>query len=235
MHTETIAYGEGASAFDVFFARPAGDGPHPTVLTCHAWGGRSEFDEDVAKKLASLGYVGAAIDVYGVGRRGHDTASSSALMTPLVSEPAELRRRLREATAFVRAQTGVDPNRMAAMGFCFGGLCSLLLARMGEALRGVVSFHGLLKIGEQLETPVQAKMLILHGQDDPMVPPSDVGAFAEEMKRIDADWQLHAFPGVKHAFTNPVAGDPTLGLAYDADADAQSWREATRFLEDVLG
>lgn len=234
MQTEIIPYTEGDDAFDVLIARPDGAGPHPAVLVCHAFGGRDGFAVDKAGKLAELGYVGAAIDLYGVGRRGTDRASSSALMMELINDPPLLRRRLAASYQAVRTLEGVDPDRMGAIGFCFGGMCALLAARMGLPLRGVVSFHGLLKIGEKLDANVRARVLVLHGQDDPMAPPSDIGAFAEEMKRIGADWQLHAYPGVVHAFTNPSANDRDFGTVYDADADRRSWIEMTRFLADVL-
>ncbi|MCA9608188.1 MAG: dienelactone hydrolase family protein [Myxococcales bacterium] len=235
MKTEKLPYTEGADAFDAFLARPADPGDHPAVLVFHAFGGRDDFAEAKAKKLAELGYVGAAIDLYGLGKRGTDRASSSALMMELIGDPPKLRRRIAAAYQAVRLADGVDPDRMGAIGFCFGGMCALLGARMGLALRGVVSFHGLLKIGEPLDEKVRARLLVLHGQDDPMAPPADVGAFAEEMKRIDADWTLHAYPGVMHAFTNPVANDPDFGTVYDADADRRSWIEMTRFFEDTLG
>ncbi len=231
---ELIPYTEGDDAFDAYVARPRGAGPHPAVLVCHAFGGRGAFDEGKAKSLAELGYVGAAIDLYGVGKRGTDRASSQALMSVLIRDPALLRRRLAAAYHAVRTLDGVDPDRMGAIGFCFGGTCALLSGRMGLALRGVVSFHGLLKIGEPLDAKVRARLLVLHGQDDPMVPPADVAAFAEEMKRIGAEWQLHAYPGVMHAFTNPVANDPSFGTVYDADADRRSWIEMTRFFEEVF-
>lgn len=234
MTTEIIPYVESEDAFDAFIARPDAPGRHPAIVICHAWGGRDAFAEEKAKKLAELGYVGAAIDVYGVGKRGTDKASSQALMMPLIENPTLLRRRLAAGFDAVRALDGVDPARMGAIGFCFGGLCAILMARMGLPLRGVVSFHGLLKIGEQLDADVRARILVLHGQDDPMVPPADVGAFAAEMRRIDADWQLHAYPGVVHAFTNPDADDPDFGTVYNAEADRRSWIEMTRFFEDVL-
>jgi dienelactone hydrolase len=234
MQTQTIPYAEGPDEFDAFIARPDGDEARPAVLICHAWGGRSEFEEGKARALAELGYVGAAIDLYGVGKRGHDKASNQALMMPLVSDPPLLRRRLTAAFEAVRGLDGVDAPRMGAIGFCFGGMCSLLLARMGLPLRGVVSFHGLLKVGGGLDAKPQARMLVLHGQDDPMVPPADVAAFAEEMKRVGADWELHAYPGVVHAFTNPAAGDPDFGTVYDPGADKRSWVAMRRFFEDVL-
>ncbi len=234
MATKTIRYTEGDDTFDAVITLPSESGPRPAVIVCHAWSGRDELVEEKAAKLAELGYVGAAIDLYGIGKRGTDMASSSALMTALVEEPARLRRRLTAAYEAVAALDDVDANRMAAIGYCFGGLCAILSARMGLGLRGIVSLHGLLKIGEQLDNDVQAKILVLHGQDDPMAPPADIGAFAEEMKRINADWQLHAYPGVMHAFTNPKANDPGFGAVYNEDADHRSHSEMTRFLEEVL-
>jgi len=234
MATTMIPYTEGDDVFDAFVVHPGGAGPHPAVLVCHAWGGRDAFAEDRAKRLAELGYIGAAIDLYGVGRRGTDRASSQALMGPLVADPPKLRRRLAAAYEAVRGLDGVDPDRMGAIGFCFGGMCAILCARMGLPLRGAVSFHGLLKIGEKLEEEVRARILVLHGQDDPMVPPADIGAFAAEMKRIGADWELHAYPGVMHAFTNPRADDPRAGTVYDAGADHRSWLAMTHFFDAVL-
>ncbi len=235
MTQELVSYSEGGQSFDAFIARPRGDGPHPTVMICHAWAGRDAFAEAKARALAELGYIGAAIDVYGVGKRGHDTASNQALMMPLVNDPPLLRRRLGAAFDAVSAVSGVDKTRMGTMGFCFGGMCSILTARMGLPLRGVVSFHGILKIGEKLDHKAKARILVLHGQDDPMAPPADVGAFAEEMKRIDASWSLDAYAGVQHAFTVPEANDAKLGLFYDVEADRRSWVAMTRFFADVFG
>lgn len=234
MPTEVLPYHEGDEAFDAVIARPAGHGPHPAVLVCHAWGGRDALMEARASRLAELGYIGAAIDVYGVGKRGVDVASSEALMMPLVADPPRLRRRLAAAFTAVRALDGVDSDRMGAIGFCFGGMCSILTARMGLPLRGVVSFHGLLKTDATLNERVTARILVLHGQDDPLAPPADVGAFTETMRRIGAEWQLHAYPGVVHAFTNPNANDPARGLRYDADADRRSWHEMAAFFAEVF-
>ena len=241
MTTELIPYAEGGVDFDAFVARPDASGVRPdasgvrpAVLVSHAWAGRESFEEDKARALAQLGYVGVAIDLYGVGKRGTDVASNQALMNPLLESPAILRGRLEAAYEAARALPGVDASRVGIIGYCFGGLCAILAARMGLDLRGAVSFHGLLKVGERLDARPVARILVEHGQDDPMAPPSDVGDFAAEMKRIDADWQLHAYPGVVHAFTNPAAADKSFGTVYDAHADRQSWLEMTRFFEDVF-
>jgi len=233
--TEVVPYTLDGSPFDVFVARPERGGARPAVLVVHAFAGREAFAEGKAHALAELGYVGAAIDLYGVGRRGTDRPTSQALMMELIGNPPLLRKRIAAAFEAVRAIVGVDQDRIGAIGFCFGGMCALLSARMGLPMRGVVSFHGLLKLGEPLGEKVPARMLVLHGQDDPMVPPADVAAFAEEMKRIHADWQLHAYPGVVHAFTNPAANDPGFGTVYDAGADQRSWMEMKRFFEEVFG
>jgi dienelactone hydrolase len=235
MPEQLVPFADGEQALDIFVARPDGPGPHPAVLVCHAWGGRDAFAEDKARALAALGYVGAAVDLYGVGRRGTDKASSQALMMELVGDPSTLHRRLQLAVDTVRAIDGVDPERVGAIGFCFGGLCALLLARLGLPLRGVVSFHGLLKLGAPVDARPQARILVLHGQDDPMVSHEELCAFAAEMKRVDADWQLHAYPGGMHAFTNPKAADPAFGTVYDAEADRRSWATMRGFLADVLG
>jgi dienelactone hydrolase len=234
MQERLISYSEGDDSFDALVVTPDGDGNRPAVLVCHAWGGRDEFAENKARKLAELGYVAAAIDVYGVGVRGTDTDSCAALMTPLMEKPDVLRRRLTAAFQAVRTADGVDPNRMGSIGFCFGGLCSLLMARMGLPMAGAVSFHGLLKVGELLESKPRARMCVLHGQDDPMVPPEDVGAWAAEMKRVGADWQFHAYPNTVHAFTVPEANDADFGTVYNADADARSWATMRAFLAENL-
>jgi len=236
MQTEKIQYVEGGDTFDAVVVYPEGTGAAPAVLVCHAWGGRDEFAEDKAKKLAALGYIGAAIDMYGLGKRGTDKESNGALMMPLLGDRALLRRRLAAAYQAVRTLDRVDPDRVAVMGYCFGGLCALDMARMGAKLRAAISFHGLLRPAEGLDgdigTDIHAGILVLHGQNDPMVPPSAVGAFAEEMFAANASWRLHSHAGVMHSFTNPKANDPASGTVYDADADASSWAAMKGFLEE---
>lgn len=232
--SELISYREGDDTFDASIVRPQQPGDHPAVLICHAWGGRGDFEQGRARAIAELGYVGAAIDVYGVGKRGSDKASNQALMMEAIRDPGRLRRRLAAAYQAVRTLDGVDPERVGVIGYCFGGMCSILCARMGLPLRGAVSFHGLLDIGEPLDGPVKAQLLIQHGMDDPMVPPEKVGAFAAEMLRVKADWRLHGYPGVVHAFTNPAANDPGFGTVYDAEADRRSWAEMRAFFAELF-
>jgi dienelactone hydrolase len=135
----------------------------------------------------------------------------------------------------LREQPEVDPRRIAAMGFCFGGLCVLDLARSGADLRGVVSFHGLLTPPEpHPQYTILAKVLVLHGFDDPMAPPEQVVALGLELTEAGADWQIHAYGNTLHAFTNPRANDPGFGTVYNETADRRSWRSLREFLAEVL-
>jgi dienelactone hydrolase len=128
----------------------------------------------------------------------------------------------------------VDDSRIAAIGFCFGGLCSLDLARAGADLKGVVSFHGLLGALDDNSHPIKAKILALHGHDDPMVPVEQVIAFEKEMTKAGADWQLHTFGNTQHAFTNPLANNPDFGTVYQPEADKRSWILMENFLAEIF-
>ncbi|MBX2813453.1 MAG: dienelactone hydrolase family protein [Myxococcales bacterium] len=234
METELLRYELESASFDLFMAYPEEVKPAPAVLVCHAWGGRDAFAESKAQALAELGYVGAAIDLYGVNKRGQDKQTCSALMNELFERPYQFRDRLRVAFELVAGHERVNTDRVGAIGYCMGGLASLLLARLGLPLKAAVSFHGLLKLGEPLDTKPTARMLILHGQDDPMVPPEDISSFAREMQRVDGDWILEVYPHAVHSFTNPSANDPDFGTVYNAEADQRSWASMIRFLKDVV-
>ena len=211
-------------------------GKRPAVLIAHAWAGRSEFEVDKAKAIAELGYTGVAIDLYGKDVLGTSTEENQALMTPFVEDRAMLQARLLKIIDLVKTQPEADAAKIAAAGFCFGGLCVLDIARTGANIAGVVSFHGLLGAPGNLGGhKIKAKVLALHGWDDPMAPPADVEAFGAKMTKAEADWQLHAYGGVMHAFTNPTANDPDFGTVYDASADRRSWAAMRNFLNEIFG
>jgi dienelactone hydrolase len=235
LNEQLIEYRDGDAVLEGFFCHDEGrPGPLPAVLISHAWGGRDEFVERKARRLAWHGYATFALDMYGKGKRGHSVEENQALMGPLVQDRSLLARRIGAALAAVKALPQVDARRVAAMGFCFGGLCVLDLARSGADVRGVVSLHGLLKPnGLKNPAKIPAKVLILHGYDDPMAPPEDVIAIGKELTGM-ADWQLHAYGNTVHAFTNPEADDRAHGLAYDAAADRRSWHTLMQFLDEVL-
>lgn len=230
-----IEYRHGEAVLEGFFCYDAArSGPLPAVLISHAWAGRDEFVERKARRLAWHGYAAFALDMYGKGRRGRNPDENRTLMQPLVADRALLAERINLALTTVRQQPQVDARRVAAMGFCFGGLCALDLARSGADVRGVVSVHGLLKPNGLAPQAVTARVLMLHGYDDPLAPPDEVLAVAKEFTAAGADWQLHAYGHTQHAFTNPQAGDATHGLLYNEVADRRSWHTLLQFLEEVL-
>lgn len=210
-------------------------GPRPGVLVSHAWAGRDEFAVNKAKALAELGYVGFALDMYGKGVLGTGVEENAKLMEPFMKDRALLQGRQAAALATLKSQPEVDAARVAAIGFCFGGLCVMDLAKSGAELAGVVSFHGLLFPPDNLQDlRIQAKMLILHGYDDPMGTPDQLLALAKELTQGGADWQIHAYGGTVHAFTNPRANDPGFGTVYQETADRRSWLSMRNFLAEVL-
>ena len=212
------------------------DKPRPAILVAHDWSGCNEFAQDKALKLAKMGYVGFALDLYGLGRKGTTTDEKEALMQPLANDRRLVRTRMRAAFDALIAMPEVDSARVAAIGYCFGGMCVLDLARSGAELSGVVSFHGLLNKPTELAShPISAKILALHGYDDPMVQQEQVNLFCQEMTEAQVDWQLHSYGQTKHAFTNPAANDPTLGTIYNQVAERRSWLAMTNFLQEILG
>lgn len=234
--SNTVAYMDGDVVLEAFFAfDDALSGRRPAVLINHAWGGRDDFVAEKAKKLAALGYLGFALDMYGKGVLGSGPEENAKLMQPFMSDRALLQKRIHAAFAAVKLMPWVDDARIAAIGFCFGGLCVLDLARTGADIKGVVSFHGLLGAPDNTEgTRIKAKVLALHGHDDPMAPVEQVIAFQREMTDAGADWQLHSYGHTMHAFTNPVANNPDFGTVYQVDADRRSWQAMRNFLEEIF-
>ncbi|HHO50070.1 MAG TPA: alpha/beta hydrolase [Deltaproteobacteria bacterium] len=210
------------------------DQPRPAVIICHTWRGQSDFERGWAESMAEQGYVGVAHDIYGVGVRGESPEACRALMSPLIADRDELGRRLLAGVRAVVAQPWVDPARVAAIGFCFGGLCVLDLARRRAPLAGVVSVHGLFHPGPGAPAPIDARVLILHGYDDPMAPPEAMHAIAAELTEAGADWQIHAYGGTMHAFTNPEANDPERGTVYSKRASVRARRSTEAFLHELF-
>lgn len=210
-------------------------GPRPGVLVAHTIAGRTAFEESKAKKLAELGYAGFAIDVYGKGTQSGDMATNKARMDALKVDRPGLQRRLLIALTTLREQAEVDRSKTAAMGFCFGGLCVLDLARAGSDIAGVISVHGIFTPpGNTSDSNISAKVLLLHGWDDPLARPEAVVALAKELTAAGADWQLHGYGHTMHAFSNPDASDPNGGKAYNANADRRSWAAARYFLAELF-
>jgi len=226
-HRDTVL--EGVVAFDT-----ATDKPRPVVLVAHAWGGRDDFAVQKARDLAKLGYLGFALDMYGKGVQGSSKEENRSLMTPFMEDRLLLQARMGAAVVAAGELPQADSKNIAAIGFCFGGLCVLDLARTGADVKAVVSFHGLFAPPDNLnpEQTVKSRVLALHGYDDPMATPEAMVGLANELTAAQADWQIHAYGGTMHAFTNPAASDPEFGTVYHSLADSRSWRSMRDFLQD---
>jgi dienelactone hydrolase len=210
-------------------------GPRPGVLVAHTIRGRSDFEESRARILAEQGYVGFAIDVYGKDAIGSEIEECREMMDALRGERPTLQRRLLLALNAMRDQPEVDAARVAAIGYCFGGLCVLDIARTGEPIAGVVSFHGLFDPpGNTAGNRIEARILALHGWDDPLATPGQAVALGEELSSLGADWQLHCYGNVRHAFTNPAADASTGVTIYNDAADRRSWAAAQYFLSELF-
>jgi dienelactone hydrolase len=237
IQTRLIDYVDGDTVLEGFLAwDDANDGPRPGVMVSHAWAGRSEFEDNKAIELARLGYTGFALNLYGKGVLGGSTDENAALMQPFLDDREMLQQRLLLSLNTMREQAEVDDSRTAAIGYCFGGLCVLDVARTGEDLAGVVSIHGLFATPENTAgNSIRAKILALHGWDDPMATPDTAIALGEELSSMGADWQLHAYGNTMHAFTNPEANDPEFGTVFSPSADRRSWLAMQNFLAEVFG
>ncbi len=233
---ETLVYDGPGGPFQGYVcwdeARP---GPRPGVIVAHAFGGESQFERDKARALAELGYVGFAIDNYGQGRRANSPDVAKMLMDELDADRPLLARRMHNSLQTLKALPQVDPDRTAAIGFCFGGKCVLDLARIGAEIRGIVSFHGLYDPPPgAVRSQITPSLLILHGWEDPLAPPPSVLQLAEELTESDADWQLLAFGQTGHSFTNPKAQNTQQGLFYSPSSDRRSWAAMQRFLSEIF-
>jgi len=195
----------------------------PAVIINHAWSGRDDFAEGVAVQMAANGYVGVALDNYGGGARPDTLDEKMALMGPLKEDRKALLARLKAGYKAAAALDMVDSGAIAAIGFCFGGLCTLDMARAGLDLKAAISYHGLLDAPEMKSKKIKADILACHGWDDPMVPADQVVAFGEEMGKAGCDWTLMAFGNTKHAFMVPEADNADMGLLYNKSAASQSW------------
>jgi len=234
--SNTVGYLDGDVLLEGFFAfDDSVEDRRPAVMINHAWAGRNEFVEEKAIKLAELGYFAFAVDMYGKGVLGQDNDESARLMQPFMDDRALVLKRMNAALYALKLLPWVDDKNISAIGFCFGGLCVLDFARSGVDLKGVVSFHGLLGAPDGVEKQaIKTKVLVLTGNDDPMVSGDDVANLQRDLTEAGADWQIHSYGNTMHAFTNPVANDPGFGTVYQAQADRRSWVSMKNFLSEVF-
>ncbi len=237
MHTEVIEYKQGDALLEGYLAYDdAVKGPRPAILVVHEWTGLGPYVKRRVDELAKLGYLAFGADIYGKGIRPATPAEAGKVAGIYKSDRKLLRARAQAGLALLKNHRLADKKRLAAIGYCFGGTTVLELARSGADLAGVVSFHG----GLDTPTPddarnIKAKVLALHGADDPYVPAEQVLAFQNEMRKGGVDWQMVIYGGAVHSFTNPDSGnDPTKGAAYNERADRRSWQAMKLFFAEIF-
>lgn len=207
------------------------------VLVIHQWGGLGEYEKMRARQLAELGYVAFCADVYGKGIRPTAPQEKGKLAGEFKGDRVKFRMHLASALSQLATHERVDRNRLAAIGYCFGGTGALELARSGANVKGVVSFHGGLDNPDPASAKnIRGKVLVLHGADDPFVPPAQVDAFKKEMNDAKKPFDFIAYVGAVHAFSQADAGnDPKTGAAYNEGADKQSFEAMKKFLGKLIG
>jgi dienelactone hydrolase len=222
---------EGWSVYD-----DAVQGRRPAVLVVHQWKGLCDYEKKRAGMLAQLGYNVLAVDIYGKGIRPQTAQAAGAEAGKYKNNRALLRARVRAGLEALAGHELTDRKRIAAIGYCFGGTTVLELARSGADIAGVVSFHGSLDSPAPADGKnIKAKVLALHGADDPFVPAKDVAAFEEEMRQGGVDWQLVAYGGAVHSFTDWDAGsDNSKGAAYNERADRRSWEAMKQLFTEIF-
>jgi dienelactone hydrolase len=214
-------------------------GRRPGILVVHEWWGLNDYARKRARMLAELGYAALAVDMYGEGRHAMHPDDAAKFSSEVMKNFGTAKARFDAAMEFLKKQSVVDPERIAAIGYCFGGGVVLNMARQGADLKGVVSFHGsLAAVAPAKPGAIKAKLLVFQGTDDKFAPPAQVKAFKDEMKKAGADLKFVYFPGVSHSFTNPEADEYAkkfnLPLAYNARADKKSWEEMKKFLTVIF-
>lgn len=237
LYTETVEYKQGNTVLEGYLAYDDSiKGKVPGVLIVHEWSGIGPYVKKRAEQMALLGYVGFAADIYGKGIRPKDKNEAADQAGMYRANRPLMRERVKAGLEQLRKYDFVDPKRIVAIGYCFGGGTVLELARSGADIAGVVSFHGNLDTPHPQETKnIKAKILICHGADDPFVTKEQIAAFQDEMRLARADWQINIYANAVHSFTNPDSGnDPSTGLAYNKEADSRSWEAMKLFFNQIF-
>jgi dienelactone hydrolase len=238
---EEMVYRVGDTEFTGYLAYDdAVEGKRPGVLVVHEWWGHTPYARMRADMLAEMGYTAFALDMYGTGKVADHPDRAKSFMQAVTANMQEAERRFDAAKALLQQQPTVDADHIAAIGYCFGGGIVLHMARSGEDLDGVVSFHGSLATATPAaDGAVKARVLVFNGEADPFVGAEAVEAFEKEMQAAGADYQLVNYPGVKHSFTNPEADAFAqrfgMPLAYDKQADDDSWKRTGEFFTRIFG
>jgi dienelactone hydrolase len=237
MKTQDIEYhADGQRLVGYLAVDDAKAGKRPGVIVAHEGGGLTDHARNSARKLAQAGYAAFALDYYGDGQPLADMSTVMDRIGAWMADPTGIRARAHAALEVLTAQAETDANRLAGIGYCFGGTTVLEMARAGEPLQAVVGFHSGLGTGRPATAPIKPKILVQIGADDPIIPPEQRAAFEAEMNAAHADWRMLVYGGAGHSFTNPGAnalGRP--GFAYDESADKRSWRAMLDLFDETFG
>jgi len=214
-------------------------GKRPGVLVVHEWWGQNDYARKRARMLAKLGYTAMAVDMYGNGKTTAHPKEAGEFAGAVRSNMAGAVKRFEAARKVLAAQSTVNPAKLAAIGYCFGGGIVLEMARRGIDLKGVASFHGSLVTAESAKPGmIKARILVMNGEADPFTKPENIEAFKQEMKAVGASYEFVNYPDAKHAFTNPDATaygkEFNLPLAYNKSADQKSWEKMKAFLKSIF-
>jgi dienelactone hydrolase len=236
--TQSIEYQQGATKLVGYLAwDDATQGKRPGVLVCPEWWGLTDYARHRAEQLAQLGYVALAVDLYGNGKTTEDPKEAGSLAGALKANRALLRARVNAGLEQLKQNENVDPQKIAAIGYCFGGTTAIELGRSGADIKAIVAFHA----GLDSPTPadgknIKARVLVCHGGNDGFISPQDFEAFENEMRQNHVDWQINIYGGAVHAFTNPDADKHGIpGIAYNAAADRRSWQAMQLFFNETFG
>jgi len=236
---ETVSYSTGGITLKGFVAYDDNiKGKRPVVLVVHEWWGLNDYAKMRARKLAELGYLAMAVDMFGNGKIASDPKEARELTAQFYNDPRLAKTRMDAAVSKISEYPQADPGNIAAIGYCFGGSVVLNYAKMGAGLKGVVSFHGGLHGAPADKNLLKARILVCHGGSDKSVPQSDVDNFRQQMDSIGADYTFRIYPNATHAFTNPdatrVGKEFDLPIEYNAKADRDSWNDMKVFLDGVF-
>jgi dienelactone hydrolase len=235
-----VTYQAGDTTLKGYLAtNTATKGRHPGILVVHEWWGHNEYARERARMLAELGYTALAVDMYGDGKTADHPDDAGKFAGEIRKNMPVAEARFKAAMELLRSQPGVDADKIAAIGYCFGGGVVLEMARRGLDLKGVASFHGSLGTAEPAQFgKVKARVLVLNGDADPFTKPEQIEAFKQEMNAAGVDYKFIGYPGAKHSFTNPDADSFgqkfNLPLEYNAEADKQSWAELQNFFARIF-
>ncbi|MFN4150312.1 MAG: dienelactone hydrolase family protein [Candidatus Sericytochromatia bacterium] len=234
--TQLINYSDSKNTFEGVIAYDDDlQGKRPVILVSHTFNGQSKFEEDKAIELAKMGYLGFAIDLYGKGKRGTVPEESQKLMDELNNDRKLLLERIQLALKTAKELELADINNIGAIGFCFGGKCVLDLARSGEELKGIVTFHGIYdKPNIEHNKKIKASILVLHGWNDPLAKPDSTVELASELTNLGAEWEINAYGNTGHAFTNPKAQFPERGMFYVPKVNGKAWNRMRSFFQEIF-